>query len=357
MAHAQPPVKASVDIPVTPVLLSARGEKLIRTVSTIAVLLVFGSALILSWNGLTHLAAQAGFSPSYAWLMPLAIDGMVVAGGLNVLHSSLTRQSTKFGWFLTILGAAVSIWGNMTAFGEEGILNTQAIVHGIAPISMALSLEALLRILRGRIHATQTEIDKMEEARIAEEAEAAKRREAEERKRQREERAAARKSTSTTAKKRTAPAKKAAAQQSQTRESATTEPPTASHAQQESQKPVSEQTTANQGSVARPDALSPTEGRTETRANGSRAAVAEALEVDPLDFDNPLATMMFIVEELPEGTSDTDKVLALLEEGIEKPSSKDIALVLGKEDDEVGKRSAYKALERARNKQKKLAEV
>lgn len=156
--------------------LTPRMERGIRIGSTVAVLLVFLAALTLSWNGLTELAIAAGFTPSLAWLMPVAIDGTVVAGALNTLHSSLTGKSTLYGWSLTIVGALVSTWGNVAAAGG-GDFTTQ-VVHALAPLSLAASLHALTSTAQHRIGVAQAEAERLaqEEAQRRAEEEAAQER-------------------------------------------------------------------------------------------------------------------------------------------------------------------------------------
>lgn len=347
MAHASPAPKLDniTELPETPITLSARGEKTIRFAATIAVLAVFVAALVLSWTGLTHLAVQAGFNKSYAWLMPIAIDGLVLAGGLNVLHASLTRQSTKFGWFLTIMGAAISIWGNMTAYGGVG-LTTEAIVHGIAPASMALALEALLRILRGRIHATQAELERQQQLEAKRQEEEEKKRAAEERRIRREEQAAARRKQEEERKRATqtkpAPSSSAA--------TTTTSPSPAQPEKVEAQKDFQQ---SEQSSTQAPQPKPENKPEAPVVEKTTPANSAELWEAD-LDPESTLSEMLRIVESLPADTTDTDKVLAIIE-FFPKPSSADLALVLGKGESADDKKSAYKALERARNKQKKLA--
>lgn len=152
--------------------LTERGERAIRVGSTTAVLVVFLAALTLSWNGLTELAVAAGFRSSLSWLLPVAIDGCVVAGALNTLQSSLTGKSTRYGWSLTIAGAVISTWGNVAA--TDGGDFVSQMVHALAPLAMAASLHALTATAQHRIDMAQAEADRLaaEEAARAAAAEA-----------------------------------------------------------------------------------------------------------------------------------------------------------------------------------------
>ena len=129
-------------------LVNASTQRFIRVSSTLAVLTVFTASLILSWSGLVHLALQAGVSSSLAWLLPIVIDGLVIAGSLVVLNAELTQTSTTYGWGLTLGGAGISVLGNLLS-SSSGFVG--GLVHVLPPVALALSLEALMRVLRHRI--------------------------------------------------------------------------------------------------------------------------------------------------------------------------------------------------------------
>lgn len=127
--------------------MTPRTQRFIRRATTTSVVLVFVSSLVLSWSGLTHLALLAGVSPALAWLLPLVVDGTVVAGAFVVLDAELSSSSPRFGWWLTLSGAAVSVLGNVLA-STGGFLS---LVHALPPLALAVSLEALMRVHRQRI--------------------------------------------------------------------------------------------------------------------------------------------------------------------------------------------------------------
>lgn len=288
-------------------LISPAAEKGIRVASTIAVFAVFTAALILSWNGLAQLAVSAGFKEQLSWLLPVAIDGMVIAGGLNVLHASLTKQGTLFGWCLTILGAIISVWGNVVAYNGQDIASQT--VHGLAPMTMALSLEAFLRIIRGRITATQEH-----------EVEDAKRKQA-------EERAAKRRAT-----------------QSQRKKAS---PPPATP-------------TLTKKPVESPNSLTTEKENAQQAASPSMPKGTSYVSIAPEDAignnDIPIASgeevitqMKEIIGRLPEDSTNVDKAFAIIQT-FPRPASKDLAIALGREPDEAGSRSAQRALSRARKR-------
>lgn len=131
--------------------LSPRAEKIIRVVSTWTVLGLAISAAILSFAGLQELALEAGLSHSIAWLLPVAIDGLVLTGSLGVISSSLAGASTWYPWTLTIIGVIASVAGNVAVALPNP---SSRLVHATGPIIFALSIEGLLRIYRASAVAT-----------------------------------------------------------------------------------------------------------------------------------------------------------------------------------------------------------
>lgn len=125
--------------------LTLRAEKVIQRLTGLAVLVLAVSAAILSFSGLQKLALDAGFDPSIAWLLPVIVDGMVLTGSLGVIAANLVGLRAWYEWMLTIVGVSISIAGNVAAAPDN---LTAQLVHAIAPITFALSIEGMLRIYR-----------------------------------------------------------------------------------------------------------------------------------------------------------------------------------------------------------------
>lgn len=113
------------------------------TVLTVGILAFF--AAILSFAGLRALALEAGIPVQLAWIFPILIDGLVLTGSLGVIASTLTGISTAYPWFITLLGVAASVIGNVASAPDD--LLSRA-VHAAPPIVFALSIEGLLRVYR-----------------------------------------------------------------------------------------------------------------------------------------------------------------------------------------------------------------
>lgn len=112
---------------------------------------------VLSYMGILRLGLSVGWPIWAAWLLPLAVDGMVVAGILQVLQATAAGTSRKYGWWLTAGGALVSVAANaLTA--TPGILASvnqdilAAATHALPVITVVATLEAWLFMRRGGIH-------------------------------------------------------------------------------------------------------------------------------------------------------------------------------------------------------------
>lgn len=131
--------------------------KRLRKIAWLPLVIVFCASLVLSWNGLTMLGQMAGFG-RISWLLPLVIDGTVIAGAFTVITATETLASTRFGWSLMLGGAVVSVWGNVVASSGHGLAG--ALTHALAPLAMALVLEAWLRTVRLDITREQEAVEK-----------------------------------------------------------------------------------------------------------------------------------------------------------------------------------------------------
>lgn len=134
--------------------LTPEAERRIRRTSTAFVVFVAIAAAVLSFSGLHKLALAADFHPYIAWLFPIATDVAVAAFSLRVLHHSLAGLRSWYAWLCTMLGVAVSVAGNVWAAPDDLV---SRLVHAWPPLVFALSFEALTRLTRHRIAATQHE--------------------------------------------------------------------------------------------------------------------------------------------------------------------------------------------------------
>lgn len=131
--------------------LSAKGDLWIRRSAVALIVLVATSAFCLSYSGLVFLADQSGINQGLAFLLPMCVDGMLLLGSAENLHSSLQSRKTRYGNLLVAFGVCLSVWGNIASAGNAGNGFQARIVHGIAPVALFLSIEVAIRIIKNRI--------------------------------------------------------------------------------------------------------------------------------------------------------------------------------------------------------------
>lgn len=133
-----------------------------RTSSAVVVILALAAA-ILSYSALKQLAVQSGIEPMLSYLFPLVLDGLILSGTLLVLYFAVRGVRSKFGIFLTLLGVAASIAGNV-AVSDHDIIHQM--VHGAPALVLFLSLKALTILLRTKSN-TEAEETLQQEAQNA----------------------------------------------------------------------------------------------------------------------------------------------------------------------------------------------
>lgn len=132
--------------------LSERAATTLRRGSVTAVLVIAFCAATLSYSGLHDLAIHHGVSHNLAWLVPVMIDGMQVAGSLSVIYANLSGMPSGYSWFITVIGVLASVIGNWKAAPRD---LTAELLHSTPSIVLALALEALMRVYRHKVHIQQ----------------------------------------------------------------------------------------------------------------------------------------------------------------------------------------------------------
>lgn len=151
-AVPQPAVRpvAPVDKPVVPrhAPKSARGKQpstLLRYVTNAAVAIVALVAAATSYSHMHALALEAGESDLVAFVLPLSVDGLVVAATMTIL--SARGKAGVLPWLALLLGLGASLAANVGA-AEPTVVGR--LVAAWPPVALALAFEMLLRQTRER---------------------------------------------------------------------------------------------------------------------------------------------------------------------------------------------------------------
>lgn len=124
--------------------MSAGRRARIATISS--VLVVAAVAAIVSYAHMYELAVRSGESWR-AWLIPLSVDGMLVAATAAIVDRRRVREPAGWvPWLGLTLGIGASLAANIAAARPELVAQ---IVAGWPPVALAVSIETLVVVLRG----------------------------------------------------------------------------------------------------------------------------------------------------------------------------------------------------------------
>ena len=147
-------------------------QSAIRRAMLIAIWTVVISSFVLSFSGVRELGIQAGYHPILAALLPLCLDGLVMAGSITILDAEMRGLGKRFGWTITLVGVGASVAANVATAASLGL--TAQIVHAAPPVVLALALEAWLSTMRGDVRQKAVR-EAQEAAELAAELQAAER--------------------------------------------------------------------------------------------------------------------------------------------------------------------------------------
>jgi hypothetical protein len=123
----------------------ASDKKAARTAS-FGVILVAVTAAVISFSHVRALALRAGESELTSWLLPVSIDGAVVAAVSVLLADSRAgRRPAPLTWLLLALGLAASLAANVASAEPTP---TARAVAAWPPLALALGIEVLAGLAR-----------------------------------------------------------------------------------------------------------------------------------------------------------------------------------------------------------------
>jgi Protein of unknown function (DUF2637) len=109
-----------------------------------------------SFHALTGLAVETGATGGWlAPMLPVALDGMVVAASMAVVAARRAGRPAGYSWFLVGLYTSLSVAGNAAHAAARGPL--AAFIAAAFPLTLFLSFEQLLRITTAPDRATGRE--------------------------------------------------------------------------------------------------------------------------------------------------------------------------------------------------------
>ena len=127
--------------------LTPEHARAIARTATGATVVIALAAAALSYHGLHVLAVTAGVPPWLAWLLPVAVDGLVVVGLAGGLYATLAGMSTRYPAALVVVGVATSVAGNLLAAAPTTAARS---VAATVPLVLALAVHQAALVLKHR---------------------------------------------------------------------------------------------------------------------------------------------------------------------------------------------------------------
>lgn len=123
---------------------------MVQRITAAAVMVVAGVAAAASYEHMRHLAAGVG-EGWRSWLLPLSVDGMMVAASMTMLTRRRAGEPAgAIAWVSLVLGGLTSLAANVVA-ADPSIVDPVLIRRLVAawpPIALLLAYELLLQQLR-----------------------------------------------------------------------------------------------------------------------------------------------------------------------------------------------------------------
>lgn len=121
-------------------------DRLVRWTTAVSVVVLAGIAAVISYKHMFTLVHRYGETSWTAALLPLSVDGMIVASSMSLLEASrMGRRSGVLPWALLVLGSAASLAANVAVAEPSAVGRVIAAWPSAALIG---SYELLMRQVR-----------------------------------------------------------------------------------------------------------------------------------------------------------------------------------------------------------------
>jgi DNA-binding CsgD family transcriptional regulator len=127
-------------------------QRLISYSSALLVFLLATGAFVLSYATLWDTALAYGLPPRLAWIWPLLVDFALVVFSLAVVRASLYNERTWWPWLLVALYTIATVAFNIL---HAPVNLTAQVVAVVAPLSLFLSFETLMAMLKSEVRRKQ----------------------------------------------------------------------------------------------------------------------------------------------------------------------------------------------------------
>jgi hypothetical protein len=127
-------------------------QRLISYSSALLVFLLAAGAFVLSYATLWDTALAYGLPPRLAWIWPLLVDFALIVFSLAVVRASLYNERTWWPWLMVALYTVATVAFNILHAPAN---LTAQVVAVVAPLSLFLSFETLMAMLKSEFRRKQ----------------------------------------------------------------------------------------------------------------------------------------------------------------------------------------------------------
>lgn len=132
-------------------------DRILLKVTAAGVIIIAACSFAMSFYALMQVAQTAGIIWFLTPLFPITIDVFLLIASIGVLRSTLISKPTWSFWAVLIVFTGISTLFNVSVSPSYDVITLAA--HGIAPVSLCISLEVAMVFLKHSIQQVPEEPD------------------------------------------------------------------------------------------------------------------------------------------------------------------------------------------------------
>jgi hypothetical protein len=125
--------------------VSMHPSNILPAIISALVMIIAGSSFVLSYVNLRDTAIASGIPETLAFMWPICLDAFLILASIYILRANMRNESPRVGWITLLTFTGISILFNVQ--GSSSIISMAS--HAIPPVSLCISLELLMEMLRG----------------------------------------------------------------------------------------------------------------------------------------------------------------------------------------------------------------
>ncbi|GHE28723.1 hypothetical protein GCM10017673_34030 [Streptosporangium violaceochromogenes] len=120
---------------------------MIRVATTAVVALLAAVAAVVSYRHILEVVREHGETGWVAYLVPLTVDGLLVAASLTLLEAARRRHTRHWlSWVAVAVGISLTLGANVLHGWKHGVIG--AIIAALPAVTLTISFELLMGLIR-----------------------------------------------------------------------------------------------------------------------------------------------------------------------------------------------------------------